>query len=201
MMENAVVRGLKCSVVLAAVLAALSSVFLAPAGAQDRDYREFRGDRERGGDRDGDRGERERGERYAEPQRSEWVLLGEQTVSFSADRDVINVGRDEGTFSRLRVDARNNDIYLYGLRVVFGNRTEQRIQVNQLIPAGGRPADFDLQGDRRGILTITLDYKARPNFRAARSSQSMAQHNRARAVLTTALAAIPAGPKQLAVLR
>ncbi len=98
------------------------------------------------------------------PEELRWILLGEQTVGFSVDRDTIRVGRQEGSFTRLRVQARTNDIYLYTMRVVFGNGTEQIVQVNALIQAGGRSAVFDLKGDQRMIRNITLNYKARPGF-------------------------------------
>ena len=42
--------------------------------------------------------------------------------------------------------ARTNDIYLYTMRVVFGNGTDQIVQVNALIQAGGRSSVFDLKG-------------------------------------------------------
>ena len=113
--------------------------------------------------RDGYRDDRDRGGR---DDRSEdrWVLLGEQTVSFGVDRDTINVGREKGAFNKLRIESRTNDIYLYSMRVIFGNGSEQRVQVNALIPAGGRSAPLDLTGDRRAIRTISLEYKARPGF-------------------------------------
>lgn len=94
----------------------------------------------------------------------QWVILGEQTVGFNVDRDVIRVGREEGSFSRIRIEARNNDIFLYSATVVFGSGAEQKIAINALIPAGGRSQNFDLSGERRAIRSIALTYKARPGF-------------------------------------
>ena len=93
-----------------------------------------------------------------------WILLGEQTVGFSADRDTIRVDRVDGGFTRLKIEARTNEIYLNSLRVIFGNGSEQLVQVNALIAPGGRAASVDLRGESRAIRSITLSYKARPGF-------------------------------------
>lgn len=101
----------------------------------------------------------------SEPEELRWVLLGERTVGFNVDKDTIPVGAQEGTFTRLRVEARTNDIYLYTLRVIFANGTQQIVQVNTQIRAGGRTASFNLAGqNQRAIRSITMNYKARPGF-------------------------------------
>ncbi|MEQ1578706.1 MAG: hypothetical protein ABL894_13780 [Hyphomicrobium sp.] len=104
-----------------------------------------------------------------------WILLGEQTVGFSADRDTIRVDRVSGGFTRLKIEARTNDIFLNSLRVVFGNGSDQSVQVNALISAGGRPVNVDLKGERRAIRSITMLYKARPGF-SGRSVVSVYGH-------------------------
>jgi hypothetical protein len=134
----------------------------------------FARDDDRYGDRDDRRGppRDERQERWSPPPdrnappptETRWVLLGEQTVGFNVDRDEIRVGRQEGSFSRIRIESQNNDIFLYSVSVVFGSGAVQKINVNALIPAGGRSNNFDLTGDRRAIRTIGLTYKARPGF-------------------------------------
>ncbi len=125
------------------------------------------------GDRDDRRGppRDERQERWspppdrnAPPKEKQWVLLGEKAVGFSVDRDEVRVGRQEGSFTRIRIESQNNDIFLYSMSVVFGSGAVQKINVNALIPAGGRSSNFDLTGGQRAIRTIGLTYKARPGF-------------------------------------
>src|SRR2546429_9003670 len=93
-----VVAGLACALVLGGVMAA-------DANAQRRD-------------RDGDR---DRG-RF-DP---EWVLLGEKSVGFRVDRDVINIGQGEDwyrdrRFRQLRFVAERNDVYMMSIRLVYIN--------------------------------------------------------------------------------
>ena len=146
-------------------LALLATLFVSPSFARDDrpgqrppERQDYQNDRRE--DYRDDRRQDSRDDR----RQDQWVLLGEQSVGFNVDRDTINVGREEGAFKQIRIESRANDIFLYTIRVVFGNGTDQRVQVNALVPAGGRSAPIDLTGERRAIRTITLDYKARPGF-------------------------------------
>lgn len=95
----------------------------------------------------------------------DWEVLGEQTVGFEVDRDVIRVGRREGRFSRIRLEVRNNDVFVNNIRVRFGNGEEQSFDLREEIRAGSRSRPLDLSGDRRFIERIELTYRARPGFR------------------------------------
>jgi hypothetical protein len=96
--------------------------------------------------------------------RNDWELLGSQTVGFQVDRDVIRVGRGEGRFTRIALEARNNDVFLMDLKVVFLNGQTQDIPVRALIRAGSRTRPLDLAGGERGIRQIEMVYRARPGF-------------------------------------
>lgn len=109
-----------------------------------------RRDRDRDGNRDRDR--------------AEWELLGTQTVGFRVDRDVIQVGRREGRFTRIALEARDNDIFLMDLKVVFLNNEVQDIPVRAMIRRGTRTRPLDLVGGERGIRQIELVYRTRPGF-------------------------------------
>src|SRR5688572_6578971 len=53
------------------------------------------------------------------PGREQWDLLGEQSVGFGVDRDVIRVGRREGRFSALALEVTDNDVEILDLNVIF----------------------------------------------------------------------------------
>lgn len=106
-------------------------------------------------DRDRDRG-RDRGE---------WELLGSQTVGFRVDRDVIQVGRREGRFKKIALEARDNDIFIMDLKVVFLNNEVQDIPVRAQVRRNDRTRPLDLVGGERGIRQIEIVYRARPGFR------------------------------------
>jgi hypothetical protein len=108
--------------------------------------------RDRDRDRDRDRG------------RSDWELLGSRTVGFRIDRDIIEVGRREGRFSRIALEVRENDVYFMDLKVVFMNGEVQDVPVRALVRPGERSRPLDLQGGDRVIRQIELVYRSRPGF-------------------------------------
>ncbi len=95
-----------------------------------------------------------------------WVELGCQQVSFvGRDRDVIRVGRRDGRFSAIRLRARNNDVEMLDLRVVYGNGEPDDIPVRRVIRVGSQSGPLDLRGRDRFIERIEMVYRQRPSFR------------------------------------
>lgn len=104
---------------------------------------------------------------YAEEGRDRdiWELLGEQSVGFGVDRDVIRVGRREGRFSKIALEVRDNDVEMLDLTVFFNRGPPQGLRVREFIRAGGRTRPIDLIGGDRSIDRIELTYRSRPGFR------------------------------------
>jgi hypothetical protein len=94
----------------------------------------------------------------------DWELLGSQTVGFNVDRDVIQVGRREGRFTRIALEVRDNDIFMFDLKVVFMNGEVQDIPIRTLIRRGTRSRPLDLAGGERVIKQIEMVYRTRPGF-------------------------------------
>lgn len=94
-----------------------------------------------------------------------WVPLGCQSVGFNVDRDVIRVGRREGAFRAIRLRAGGNDVFMYDLRVVYGNGAPDEIPVRADIRAGTSTGPLDLKGSRRMIERVEMIYRSRPDFR------------------------------------
>jgi hypothetical protein len=100
---------------------------------------------------------------------NDWVLLGEQRVGFSVDRDIIRIPQSEDwyrtrAFRGLQFVAEGNDIHLLGLRLVYLNGFAEDFRVDRNIRRG-EFLPVDLKGDRSYIRQIELTYRARPNFR------------------------------------
>jgi hypothetical protein len=113
--------------------------------------------RDRDGDRDGGRRDR-----------ADWVLLGEKTVGFRIDRDVIRINQSEDwyrerAFRRIHLIAERNDIHLMSVRLVYMNGFSEDFPVDRLI-RDGQDQTVDLRGDRRYLQQIELTYRSRPNF-------------------------------------
>jgi hypothetical protein len=98
--------------------------------------------------------------------RGQWVELGCKQVSFiGADRDVIRVGRSEGRFKAIRLQARGNDVEMLDLKVVYANGAPDDIQVRAKIREGTRTRPLDLRGRDRAIRQIDMVYRKPLNFR------------------------------------
>ena len=94
-----------------------------------------------------------------------WVELGCQRVNFGIDRDVVRVGRRDGTFRAIRLRARGNTVHMLDVKVVYGNGAPDDIPVRANIPAGGSSGPKDLKGGDRVIDRVELIYRSQPNFR------------------------------------
>jgi hypothetical protein len=95
-----------------------------------------------------------------------WVELGCKEVSFlGVDRDVIRVGRREGRFKAIRLEARGNDVEMLDLKVVYANGAPDDIPVRSLIRQGTRTRPLDLRGRERAIRQVEMVYAKRLNFR------------------------------------
>jgi hypothetical protein len=99
----------------------------------------------------------------------EWVLLGQQSVGFGVDRDVVNIGQSEDwyrnrSFRALHFVAERNDVHMMSIRLVYLNGYAEEFRINRLIRQG-RELPIDLRGERSYLKQIEMVYRSRPNFR------------------------------------
>jgi hypothetical protein len=96
---------------------------------------------------------------YGEKRRApEWAQLGCQRVGFLETKDVLRVGRREGAFRALKLQVSDGTLRLNRMRVVFSDRSSQVLDVRAAIPKGTETRAIDLDGRRRVIERIELDY-------------------------------------------
>lgn len=99
---------------------------------------------------------------------AQWQNLGCKGVGFLDANDVIRVGRREGAFSAIKLQVSDAKLRLNRIRVVFGDGTAQSFDVRSVIPAGAETRPIDLDGRRRVIERVDLDYL--PSISLKRSS-------------------------------
>jgi len=103
---------------------------------------------------------------HAQRREGRWVELGCKEVAFlGTDRDTIRVGRREGRFKAIRLEARGNDVEMIDLKVIYANGEPDDIPVRSLIRQGTRTRALDLRGRERAIREIVMVYQKRLNFR------------------------------------
>lgn len=97
------------------------------------------------------------------------ILLGEQSVSFRGERDIIQINdpgdaRRERAYRSLHLVAERNDIHMNSLRVVYMNGYVEDFRIDRQLRAG-TDTTIDLRGERAFIRQIELAYRSRPSFR------------------------------------
>jgi len=97
------------------------------------------------------------------------VLLGQKTVGFLVDRDIIKINQSEDwfrnrAFRSLHFAAERNDLHLISIRLVYLNGYKEDLKVDRTIRAG-RQLPVDLRGERSYLREIEMVYRSRPSFR------------------------------------
>jgi hypothetical protein len=87
---------------------------------------------------------------------SKWERLGCERVGNRADYDEIKVGRREGRFSALRLEATGNSVEILDLKVIYNNGSPDDIRVRSKINEGDRTRALDLRGRERSIDRIQI---------------------------------------------
>ncbi|HEY7670041.1 MAG TPA: hypothetical protein VH852_05320 [Hyphomicrobium sp.] len=148
--------------IVASVAVPLGALLVMVPLVLDEAHAQRPGDRDRGGD--GERGPGVRGGGPGpggERRKDDWELLGSTRVGgFGVDRDVIDVGRREGRFEKLGLEARDGSVFVLDLIVVYGNDEIERIDLRQHLGEGERAGPIDLKGRGRALKRIEVSARA-----------------------------------------
>jgi hypothetical protein len=87
-----------------------------------------------------------------------WVNLGVQSVEFSTDRDVFNIGYAAGRFDSLKFKVMGNQVEIADVLVFYGNGTKEHLNVKEHLQPGELTQSYDLKGDHRIIKRIEVLY-------------------------------------------
>jgi hypothetical protein len=85
-----------------------------------------------------------------------WERLGCEEVGRRAGFDEIKVGRREGRFSAIRLEAKGNSLSILDLKVVYSNGAPDDISVRSEINEGDQTRPLDLRGRDRSIASIQI---------------------------------------------
>lgn len=94
-----------------------------------------------------------------------WELLGSKKVGFLVDKDIIDVGRKDGDFSKIKLVVKGNEVEFKDVDIVYGNGQRDDIKIRNRIRAGGETRAIDLKGGDRFIKRVELVYKSKPSFK------------------------------------
>ncbi len=101
------------------------------------------------------------------PPRADWVELGCGKTGFLPDHDTIQVGRQEGRFSAIKLAVSGNKVNILNLKVVYERGAPDDIQVGAEIKEGRESEPLDLRGERRAIKEVQLYYMAKLSLKGS----------------------------------
>ncbi|MGL4333049.1 MAG: hypothetical protein ACRCZQ_02960 [Bacteroidales bacterium] len=93
-----------------------------------------------------------------------WEKLGERTVKFASERDVISC-RGKGTFAKLKIHVNDAPVEFGEVNVKFADGSVQKLNIRQVIPAGGYTRIIDLRGNKRTIKEVVFRYKSKKGYK------------------------------------
>jgi hypothetical protein len=96
----------------------------------------------------------------AQASNTEWVTVGEQTVSTRTDQDVLVLGTDEGRYEALKFEVFGNRVAFARVKVVYGNGESEILDVKEHVRPGNITPAYDLEGRHRIIKRIEFLYQA-----------------------------------------
>ncbi len=88
----------------------------------------------------------------------EWKIIGERTVNFSSDRDVIRVGGNDW-FEKLKIKVVDAPIHIADFDVYFENGEKFSVNIRENIERGGESRVIDIPGHERRIDRIEFRYR------------------------------------------
>ena len=107
---------------------------------------------------------------YKPDRKPQWVSLGvRRPRRFRSERHVIEVGRDAGRLKAIRLSIEKHDVRFKGMRVIYGNGSEQVIPFYAKIDDGVTTNPFSLESKGRGrfVQRIVVNYNTTANFKGS----------------------------------
>jgi hypothetical protein len=100
----------------------------------------------------------------------DWKFLGDKTVNYGVDRDVIRFGDLGDAYRQIRFHVTDAPVRIFDVKIYFDNGDVQDVSLRSVIPQGGNSRAIDLVGGTRHLTKIEFWYKpaARGRFGQSR---------------------------------
>ena len=98
---------------------------------------------------------------WAHADDARWIKLGDKRIGSGLETEAVEVGRDAGSFERIRIAAIETDVLVQELRVYFDNGDVQRLTRDARIARNTQSEAFTIDGGPRDIERIELTFKGR----------------------------------------
>lgn len=94
----------------------------------------------------------------------EWRIIGERSVKFASDKDVIKVGGNDW-YSKLKIKVVDAPLHISNFDVIFENGERFDVAIKENIREGGESRVIDLPGGERRIDRIEFRYRSTGRLR------------------------------------
>ena len=105
----------------------------------------------------------------------EWKKIGERSVKFTSDHDVIRVGGNDW-YSKLKIKVVDAPLHIADFDVIFENGERFDVAIKENIREGGESRVIDLPGSERRIDRI--EFKYRTTGRVAKGTANVIVYGR-----------------------
>ncbi|WP_420573545.1 hypothetical protein [Kordia sp.] len=94
-----------------------------------------------------------------------WEKLGSKKVNYKLDKDVIHVGKHEGTFKKLKLVVSKGALNMHRMVVHYGNGSQEEIKLKHTFNRRSNSRVIDLNGNKRFITKISFLYDTKNRSR------------------------------------
>ena len=94
----------------------------------------------------------------AEKFKAPWKFIGDKTVGFGVDHDVIHAGNVNDDFRQIRLHVTNGPLKMYDMKVHFENGNVFDVSIRNEIAKGGQSRVIDLPAGSRNIRKVEFWY-------------------------------------------
>lgn len=92
---------------------------------------------------------------------AEWKFLGDKSVRFGVDRDVIHCGNINDDFRQVKLKVTDGPLKMYSLKIYFDNGSEQSVELRNRFAQGSESRIIDLEGGLRRLSKIEFWYETK----------------------------------------
>ena len=89
-------------------------------------------------------------------------MLATRTADFlQKDRDIVLIGEKFGRFKAIKLTARQGEMRIYGVRIVYPNNEIEDLPVSAQLKQGQTTQPFDLKGRGRYIERVEIKFRSK----------------------------------------
>ncbi|GAB5399546.1 MAG: hypothetical protein Aureis2KO_11310 [Aureisphaera sp.] len=89
---------------------------------------------------------------------NDWVKIGTKKVDYKLDKDIMNVGLDDGRFKKLKLVVTGGNLNMHRMVVHYGNGSKEEIELRHNFGKKSSSRVIDLKGNKRIIKKIVFVY-------------------------------------------